>query len=188
MQVEETILKGCYIITPKVFEDERGYFFESFNAATFKKLIGIEPHFVQDNQSYSTYGVLRGLHLQIVDSAQAKLVSVLSGKVWDVAVDLRPDSTTFKKYIGIELSAENKKQLYIPRGFAHGFLTLTASASFFYKCDNYYNKSAERSIIYNDPQLNIQWPLPEKELILAQKDLANLTLETFMQQASNLKL
>lgn len=188
MQVEETILKGCYIITPKVFEDERGYFFESFNAATFKKLIGIEPYFVQDNQSYSTYGVLRGLHLQIGDSAQAKLVSVLSGKVWDVAVDLRPDSTTFKKYISIELSAENKKQLYIPRGFAHGFVTLTASASFFYKCDNYYNKSAERSIIYNDSQLNIQWPLPEKELILAQKDLANLTLETFMQQGSRFKL
>lgn len=183
MQVEETILKGCYVITPKVFEDERGYFFESFNTNTFKKLIGIEPHFVQDNQSYSTYGVLRGLHLQIGNSAQAKLVSVLSGKVWDVAVDVRPGSSTFGKYVGIELSAENKKQLYIPRGFAHGFVTLTASASFFYKCDNYYDKSAERSIIYNDPQLNIQWPLSTKDLLLSQKDLIHQELDAFIKQS-----
>lgn len=183
MQVEETKLKGCYIITPKIFEDERGYFFESFNAKSFEELIGVTCNFVQDNESYSSKGVLRGLHLQTGEYAQAKLVRVLTGKVWDVAVDIRPQSSTFGQYIGVELSAENKKQLFIPRGFAHGFVTLSETASFFYKCDNFYNKNAERSLIYNDPQLNIQWPLPKKDLILAEKDLANSTLEIFMKQS-----
>lgn len=183
MQVEETKLKGCYIITPKIFEDERGYFFESFNAKCFEELIGVKCNFVQDNESYSSKGVLRGLHLQTSEHAQAKLVRVITGKVWDVAVDIRAQSPTFGQYIGVELSAENKKQLFIPRGFAHGFVTLSETASFFYKCDNFYNKNAERSLIYNDPQLNIQWPLPKKDLILAEKDLANSTLEIFMKQS-----
>lgn len=182
MQVEETKLKGCYIITPKIFEDERGYFFESFNAKSFEELIGVKCNFVQDNESFSTKGILRGLHLQTGNYAQAKLVRVFTGKVWDVAVDIRPQSATFGQYIGVELSAENKKQLFIPRGFAHGFITLSETAGFFYKCDNFYNKSAEASIIYNDPQLNIQWPLPEKDLILAKKDLANSTLQMFVKE------
>ena len=172
MKVTETELKGCFILEPKVFEDERGYFYESFNHKAFCEAIGQEINFVQDNQSYSKKGVLRGLHFQKAEFAQAKLVRVLSGKVLDVAVDLREDSPTFRQYIVIELSAENKKQLFIPRGFGHGFIVLSNTAEFFYKCDNFYNSAAEGGIIFNDPDLNIDWKVPPDEIKVSEKDLA----------------
>ncbi|WP_417444245.1 dTDP-4-dehydrorhamnose 3,5-epimerase [Joostella sp.] len=171
MKITETKLKGCFIIEPKVFNDERGYFFESFNKDQFNKAIGQKVNFVQDNQSFSKKGVVRALHYQVGKHAQAKLVRVLQGKVLDVAVDLRKDSKTFGQHIAMELSAENKKQLFIPRGFAHGFITLSETSEFFYKCDNYYNKEAEGGIIYNDPRINIDWALDEAELLLSPKDM-----------------
>ena len=167
----ETKLKGCFIIEPRVFEDERGYFFESFNQQVFEKAIEKKINFVQDNQSYSTKGVLRGLHFQKGEYAQAKLVRVLSGSVLDVAVDIRKGSKTYGEHVAVELSAENKKQLFIPRGFAHGFVVLSNEAHFFYKCDNFYNSSAESGIIYNDKDLKIDWKLGAKELVLSPKDL-----------------
>jgi dTDP-4-dehydrorhamnose 3,5-epimerase len=171
MKVVSTNLKDCYIIEPSVYKDERGYFFESFNKKNFLEKTGLTVDFVQDNQSKSSYGVLRGLHFQKGDSAQAKLVRVLSGKVLDVAVDLRKDSPTFKKCFSIELTAENKKQLFVPRGFAHGFVVLSDEAEFFYKCDNYYNKDSEGGIIYNDQELNIDWKIDKKDIIVSEKDL-----------------
>ena len=171
MNVIDTALKDCFIIEPTIFEDERGYFFESFNKKTFYEKTGLDIDFVQDNQSKSSYGVLRGLHFQRGDAAQAKLVRVLSGKVLDVAVDLRKDSPTFKKHISIELTAENKKQLFVPRGFAHGFVVLSDEAEFFYKCDNYYNKEAEGGVVYNDKELNIDWKIGFKDIVVSQKDL-----------------
>lgn len=173
MKIEETILQDCYIINDTVFSDSRGYFFESFNAKTFEKLTGIQAEFVQDNQSASTYGVLRGLHFQKGAAAQAKLVRVLEGSVLDVAVDLRRQSLTFGNTFSLELTAENHKQLYIPRGFAHGFVVLSDKAVFFYKCDNYYNKESESGIHYNDPDLKIDWQLPAEKLILSEKDKQN---------------
>ncbi|GAA4279522.1 dTDP-4-dehydrorhamnose 3,5-epimerase [Aquimarina mytili] len=170
MVAKETKLKGCFVLEPSVFEDKRGYFFESYNQKKFDELIGQKVNFVQDNQSFSTKGVIRALHYQIGEHAQAKLVRVLQGRVLDVAVDLRKDSPTFKEHVAIELSEENKKQLYIPRGFAHGFVVLSDTASFFYKCDNFYNKEAEGGIIYNDPELKINWKLDTKELIVSEKD------------------
>lgn len=171
MTVQETKLKGCYILTPLVFTDSRGYFFESFNQEKFEQLTGASGHFVQDNQSFSSYGTVRGLHFQKGDAAQAKLVRALEGTVLDVAVDLRPESETYLQWIAVELSAENHQQLYIPRGFAHGFSVLTPTAVFAYKCDNFYNKDAEGGIRYDDPQLNIDWRLPEDRMILSDKDL-----------------
>ena len=170
MTAKETKLKGCFIIEPSVYEDERGFFFESYNQKRFNDLINDEVNFVQDNQSFSSRGVLRALHYQLGAHAQAKLVRVLQGKVLDVAVDLRKDSPTFKQHISIDLSAENKRQLFIPRGFAHGFVVLSETAHFFYKCDNFYNKEAEGGIIFNDKTLNIDWMLKENELIVSQKD------------------
>src|SRR5678816_291670 len=149
MKIEQTPLRDCYIIHDTVITDSRGYFFESFNAKKFFELTGLEPLFVQDNQSSSTYGVLRGLHFQTGEYAQAKLVRVLHGSVLDVAVDLRSSSPTFAKSFVLELSADNHKQLYIPRGFAHGFVVTSSTAVFFYKCDNYYNKSSELGIKYD---------------------------------------
>lgn len=171
MTIEKTTLEGCYVLTPRVFEDDRGYFFESFNKETFTKLTGQEVNFVQDNQSYSTKGVLRGIHYQIGEHAQAKLVRVLSGAVLDAAVDLRKNSSTFGKYFAVELTAENKKQLFVPRGFGHGFVVLSDTAEFFYKCDNFYNKESEGGIIYNDADLNIDWKLQTHEIKLSEKDL-----------------
>ena len=165
-----TKLKGCYILEPKVIVDERGYFMESFNEKRFQEGIGKEIHFVQDNQSYSTKGVLRGLHYQTGEQAQAKLVRVLSGEVLDVAVDIRPGSETFGEHVAILLSAENQKQFFVPRGFAHGFLVLSQTATFFYKCDNFYNKESEGGIIFNDSQLNIDWQFQESDLIISEKD------------------
>lgn len=170
MKIKETKLKGCFIIEPRVFEDERGYFFESFNKNQFNKAIGEEVSFVQDNQSLSKRGAVRALHYQVGEYAQAKLVRVLQGKVLDVAVDIRKDSATFGEYVAVELSAENKKQLFIPRGLAHGFVALSETAEFFYKCDNFYNKEAEGGIIYNDITLNIDWQIPGSEIIISEKD------------------
>ncbi|RYD99856.1 MAG: dTDP-4-dehydrorhamnose 3,5-epimerase [Sphingobacteriales bacterium] len=172
MQVEETKLKGCFIIIPAVFKDSRGNFFESFNKVKFEALTKANGDFVQDNQSSSTYGTVRGLHMQLGDSAQAKLVRVLSGEVLDVAVDLRPDSATYGASFSIRLSAENKLQLYIPRGFAHGFSVLSETAIFAYKCDNYYDKAAEAGIRYDDATLNIDWGVPAAARQLSAKDLA----------------
>lgn len=170
MKVIETKLKGCFVIEPSVFKDDRGFFFESFNADRFNNAIGQKVSFVQDNQSFSNKGVLRGIHYQTGTFAQAKLVRVLSGKVLDVAVDLRKESSTYGEHYSIELSAENKKQLFIPRGFGHGFVVLSETAEFFYKCDNYYNKASEGGIIYNDNTLNIDWVLDSHQLLVSEKD------------------
>lgn len=170
MKVKSTPLQDCYIIEPTVFEDDRGYFFEKFNEKTFEELTSQNGHFVQDNISKSSYGVLRGLHLQKGEHAQAKLVSCLEGKVFDVAVDLRENSPTFGKWFGIELTAENKLQLYVPRGFGHGFSVLSETAVFSYKCDNFYHKAAEGGVLWNDPELNIDWQLPMDDVILSEKD------------------
>lgn len=177
MKVKSTPLKNCYIIEPTVFEDDRGYFYEKFNEQKFEQLTGMNGHFVQDNVSKSSYGVLRGLHLQKGDMAQAKLVSCLEGRVWDVAVDLREDSPTFGRWFGVELSAENRLQFYIPRGFAHGFSVLSPTAVFAYKCDNFYNKESEGGIIWNDAELNIDWKLPISDIILSEKDKVQKTFQ-----------
>lgn len=170
MKIKETPLKDCYIIEPTIFNDDRGYFYEKFNEKKFEELTGLNGHFVQDNISKSSYGVLRGLHLQKAEHAQAKLVSCLEGCVYDVAVDLRENSPTFGKWFGIELSDENKLQFYVPRGFGHGFSVLSETAIFSYKCDNFYNKEAEGGVLWNDPELNIDWKLPFDEIILSEKD------------------
>ena len=172
-----TNLAGCFVLEPKIFHDDRGYFMESFNENTFEKGIGKKVRFIQDNQSYSSKGVLRGLHYQTGANAQAKLVRVLQGEVLDVAVDIRPESPTYGQSFSILLSAENQKQLFIPRGFAHGFLVTSQTATFFYKCDNFYNKESEGGIIYNDPALKIDWNFPETELIISEKDIILPTLE-----------
>ncbi|RQO31949.1 dTDP-4-dehydrorhamnose 3,5-epimerase [Taibaiella sp. KBW10] len=171
MTAQETKLKGCFILSPQVFKDSRGYFFESFNEEKFTELTGASGRFVQDNQSFSEYGTVRGLHLQTGGAAQAKLVRVISGVVLDVAVDLRPDSETYKQWVAVELNAEDNNQLYVPRGFAHGFSVLSETAVFAYKCDNFYNKSAEGGIRYNDPALNIDWKIPQDKMLLSEKDL-----------------
>lgn len=170
MQITETKLKGCFILEPTKYGDSRGYFFESFNARTFNTLTGSETIFVQDNQSYSSRGVLRGLHAQSGDHAQAKLVRVLSGEVLDVAVDVRPGSPTYGEHVAVRLSATNNKQLFIPRGFLHGFVVLSETATFFYKCDNFYNQASECGIHPLDKTLNIDWILPTAELLLSDKD------------------
>lgn len=177
MTVKETKLKGCFILKPKIFEDSRGYFFESFNQNKFNKLIGQNINFIQDNESFSSKGVLRGLHYQVGEYAQAKLVRVIKGKVLDIAVDIRKDSSTFGGYFSLELSEENKQQLFIPRGFAHGFIVLSDTAIFSYKCDNFYNKESEGGIIYNDKELNVDWKLNENEFIISEKDLSLPTLK-----------
>ncbi len=177
MRVKETPLKDCYIIEPTLFEDNRGYFYEKFNEKKFEELTGMNGHFVQDNISKSSYGVLRGLHLQKGEYAQAKLVSCVEGKVWDIAVDLREDSPTFGKWFGVELTDENKLQFYIPRGFAHGFVVLSETAVFSYKCDNFYCKEAEGGVIWNDENLQIDWKIPISEIILSEKDKVQATFQ-----------
>ena len=172
-----TKLEGCFIIEPKIIKDERGYFMESFNENTFQKGTGKAVHFVQDNQSFSSKGVFRGLHYQTGEHAQAKLVRVLQGEVLDVVVDIRPDSRTFGEYVSVLLTGENQTQFFVPRGFAHGFLVLSDTATFFYKCDNFYNKESEGGIIYNDKSVNIDWQFPTENLIISEKDLILPTLE-----------
>lgn len=177
MTVSETYLKGCFLLEPKIFKDERGYFMESYNARTFGFDTGSDIHFVQDNQSFSNRGVIRALHYQLGTHAQSKLVRVIKGVVLDVAVDIRKGSSTFGEHFSVELSEENKKQLFIPKGFAHGFVVLSETAEFFYKCDNYYNKASEGGIIFNDPSLNIDWKLPKEKLIISEKDAILPSLE-----------
>lgn len=177
MNVIETKLKDCFIIEPQIFKDNRGYFYESFNQQKFNKKTGLDIFFVQDNQSKSSYGVLRGLHYQAGEYAQAKLVRVLEGRVLDIAVDLRKNSPTFAQYVSVELSSKNQKQLFIPKGFAHGFLVLSDSATFFYKCDNFYHKESEAGIIYSDTSLNIDWKLIQSDLIISEKDKILPTLD-----------
>ncbi|WP_333599015.1 dTDP-4-dehydrorhamnose 3,5-epimerase [Flavobacterium sp.] len=172
-----TKLEGCYIIEPKIITDARGYFMESFNEKTFQIGTGQKVHFVQDNQSYSSKGVLRGLHYQTGAHAQAKLVRVLQGEVLDIAVDIRPESPTYGQYESILLSAENQKQFFVPRGFAHGFLVLSETATFFYKCDNFYNKESEGGILYSDSSINIDWNFPTSALLISEKDQFLPTLE-----------
>ncbi|WP_027078757.1 dTDP-4-dehydrorhamnose 3,5-epimerase [Maribacter antarcticus] len=171
MKAEATMIEGCYVLEPNIFEDKRGYFFESFNQQKFEDIIGTAINFIQDNQSKSSKGVLRGLHYQKGTFAQAKLVRVLEGEVLDVVVDLRKDKTTYKNVFVTTLSQKNNKQLFIPRGCAHGFLTLSDSATFFYKCDNLYHKEAEAGIRYDDPEFAIDWKLPDSELIISEKDI-----------------
>lgn len=169
MKFTEQHIKGVWIIEPRVFSDDRGYFMESFRQSEFEKFIG-KTLFIQDNESKSTRGVLRGLHYQTGEYAQAKLVRVIQGSVLDVAVDIRKSSPTFGQYISVELTAENKKQLFVPRGFAHGFVVLSDSAIFTYKVDNMYAPNHEASIIWNDPTIGIDWGISEDKLLLSNKD------------------
>ncbi|MGB0948485.1 MAG: dTDP-4-dehydrorhamnose 3,5-epimerase [Marinirhabdus sp.] len=171
MNSKKTPLKDCFVLQPSVFEDKRGEFIETYNAGAFKKAMGAPPRFVQDNQSRSTYGVLRGMHFQKGEMAQAKLVRVVHGRVRDIVVDIRKGSETFGKSFSIELSSDNKLQLFVPRGFAHGFVTLSETSVFAYKCDNFYDKASESGIIYNDATLALDWHLPQEDLIISEKDL-----------------
>ena len=166
----QTPIPDLLVFEPKIFEDRRGYFFESYNLKTFQAE-GIDINFVQDNQSSSNYGVIRGLHYQLNPFAQVKLIRVLAGRILDVAVDIRKGSPTFGKSFSVELSAENKKQLFIPSGFAHGFSVLSEHAEVLYKCNSFYNKETEAGILYNDPTLNIDWKTPAGKEIISEKDL-----------------
>jgi len=169
MEIFVTKIPDLLIIKPKIFTDSRGYFFESYNKQLLKKH-NINVEFVQDNESKSIYGVIRGLHYQIEPYAQAKLVRVLEGKVLDIAVDLRRGSPTFMRWHSVELSAENKKQFFIPKGFAHGFAVLSETATFSYKCDDFYKPDSEKGIIFNDPQLRIDWKIDLNKAIISEKD------------------
>lgn len=170
MTVTKTAIEGVLILEPEVFGDERGYFFESFNEERFRAATGIETHFVQDNESRSKHGVLRGLHFQRPPYAQAKLVRVVRGRVLDVAVDIRTGSPTYGKHIAVELSEDNHRQLFIPKGFAHGFVVLSDEAIFQYKCDEYYHPESECGIAWNDPEIGIDWSMAESEITLSEKD------------------
>ena len=172
MELQQTPLKDCFILRPKVFRDERGLFYETYNQRVFEKTTGLKIDFVQDNQSVSSKGVLRGLHFQKGEMAQAKLVRVVKGKVLDIVVDIRKDSDTFGKSFSIVLDNVEHLQLFVPRGFAHGFITLSEQSIFSYKCDNFYDKASEGGIIYNDATLALDWNLPKEEFIISEKDLA----------------
>ena len=170
MEVIKTTLDGVFIIEPDVYGDDRGYFYESFNAKKFKEQTGIEVNFVQDNESKSKYGVVRGLHFQKGDYAQTKLVHVAKGRILDIAVDIRKDSLTYGKHVAIELSDINHRQLYISKGFAHGFSVLSEEAVFQYKCDNYYAPQSEGGILWNDSAIGIDWQIPISDIVLSEKD------------------
>ena len=188
MEVIKTDIEGVVIIEPKVFGDERGYFSESYSERDFNSQVR-EVTFVQDNESKSSYGVLRGLHFQRPPYAQSKLVRVVKGKVLDVAVDLRRGSTTYGKYVSVELSEENHRQVFIPKGFAHGFVVLSDEAIFQYKCDNFYSPEHEKAIAWNDPDLGIDWKLPSDVLVLSAKDRCNplfRDLESFFEYNEDL--
>jgi dTDP-4-dehydrorhamnose 3,5-epimerase len=175
MKIIETPIQGLLIIEPRVFADERGYFFETYNETKFSNS-GLITNFVQDNESKSQHGVIRGLHYQLSPFAQAKLVRVVHGTVYDVAVDLRQGSPTFGKWFGVELSDSKKNQLYIPKGFAHGFSVLSEYAIFSYKCDEFYNPKADRGIRFDDPDLAIDWKLPIHEAVISEKDMIHPSL------------
>ena len=183
MKIEQTPLQDCFIIHDKVHGDERGYFIETFNQRDFNAATGLDIVFVQDNQSKSSKGVLRGLHMQRGAAAQAKLVWVLEGSVLDIVVDLRKGSPSFGKHYAIELTGDNHKQFFVPAGFAHGFLVLSETATFFYKVDKFYEPGDEVGIMYNDKDLNIDWRLPTAELIFSEKDK---TLGSFAEYAASL--
>ncbi len=170
MELQHTPLKGCFILKPTIFKDNRGFFYETYNKTTFKKITGLSIDFVQDNQSNSTYGTLRGLHYQKGKMAQAKLVRVIQGKVLDIVVDIRKDSQTYGRHFSIILDDTNKLQLFIQRGFAHGFITLSKNSVFSYKCDNFYDKTSDGGIIYNDATLSLNWHLPKEDFIISKKD------------------
>jgi len=171
----KTEIEGVYVLEPRVFRDARGYFFESWRQADFDQHIGRHVEFIQDNESKSSYGVLRGLHYQKGEYSQAKLVRVIRGRVLDVAVDIRKSSPTFGKYVAVELSEDNKRQLFIPRGFAHGFLVLSDEAVFTYKVDNVYAPQHEASIRWNDKDINIEWPISADDVLTSEKDLLKAT-------------
>ena len=170
MTIINTDIEGLLIVEPRVFGDARGYFFESFSVRDFAAATGFDINFVQDNESRSRYGVVRGLHFQLPPYAQAKLVRVVEGSVLDVAVDVRRGSATYGKHVAVELSADNKRQLFIPKGFAHGFAVLSETAVFQYKCDEYYHPEAEGAIAWDDPQLAIDWRIPAADVLLSDKD------------------
>lgn len=170
MEVIRTEIEGVVIIEPRIFRDERGYFYESFSAKEFAEKVSPDTVFVQDNQSCSSYGVVRGLHFQKPPHAQAKLVRVIEGRVLDVAVDIRKGSPTYGKHVAVELTGENHRQLFIPRGFAHGFAVLSPTALFQYKCDSFYAPQSEGAVIWNDPALGIEWGIPAEDIILSEKD------------------
>ena len=170
MNIVKTDIEGVLVVEPRVFGDERGYFFESFNERDFLEQTGIAVRFVQDNESCSRYGVVRGLHFQNPPCAQAKLVRVVEGRVLDIAVDIRHDSPTYGRHVAVELSGENKRQFYIPKGFAHGFAVLSESAVFQYKCDEYYHPEAEGAIAWDDPVLAIDWQIAPADVVLSEKD------------------
>lgn len=177
MEIQQTPLKDCFVIQPRVFGDDRGIFFETFNEKTFNTATDLGVNFVQDNQSCSTKGVLRGLHLQTGAMAQAKLVRAARGRVLDIVVDMRKDSPSFGKSFSVILDDVEHKQMFVPRGFAHGFITLSEKSIFCYKCDNFYHKESESGVIYNDATLSLDWHLPEKEFIISEKDLELPTFE-----------
>ena len=181
MKIEQTPLKDCFVLTPTIFNDERGTFYETYNQVLFEKVTGQNVNFVQDNQSTSTLGVLRGLHYQVGEMAQAKLVRVIEGSILDVVVDIRKESETFGKHFSIILDDVSQQQLFVPRGFAHGFITLSPTSKFAYKCDNFYDKDSERGIIYNDATLSLDWHLPKDKFILSEKDQI---LPTFLEATS----
>ena len=180
MKIVKTPMEGLFLIEPRIFGDSRGYFFESFNLAQFERETGRSVNFVQDNESKSAYGVIRGLHFQKGEHAQAKLVRVVSGRVLDVAVDIREGSPSFGQAYTVELSGDNHLMLFIPRGFAHGFSVLSDSAVFQYKCDNYYAPEAEAAIAWDDPDLAIDWRIPKEKAILSEKDRHHPTLKGFL--------
>ena len=182
MKLKETNISGLLVIEPDVFHDGRGCFFESFSVRKFEELTGLKVDFVQDNESHSVYGTVRGLHFQTGDHAQAKLVRVVSGRVLDVAVDLREDSPTFGRHFSIELSGENRLQMFVPKGFAHGFSVLSETAVFQYKCDSYYAPQAEGALMWNDPDLAIDWNIPVEDVLVSEKDSRNKTFKEYLEK------
>ena len=177
MNVIKTEIEGLLILEPKIFGDSRGYFYESYNKQRFEEVTGLNINFVQDNQSKSCYGVLRGLHFQKPPYAQSKLVRCVKGQILDISVDIRKSSPTFGKYVAVELTEDNHRQLFIPHGFAHGFVVLSDEAIFQYKCDNFYHKESEGAVAWNDPEINIDWTIPFDDVILSDKDKVNPLLK-----------
>lgn len=188
MLIKKTPFKGLFIIQPKINKDIRGCFLETFRVDKIEKELGHKLSLVQENETHSNYGVIRGMHYQLHPHAQSKLIRVVKGKVWDVAVDLRPNSNTYKKSFAIQLSSENNLQLFIPRGFAHGFSTLSPTSIFQYKVDNYYHKQSERGLQFDDPSLAIDWKLSKKDWIVSEKDKQNPFLKEAVMFDSNTPL